>query len=132
MHTTTFSSYAPVVLRLGLVAVYAWFGISQILHPAMWAGMVPGWAGNLSGLSPLTIVLLNGWFEVCAAILLGIGVYVRPIAILLFVHLFVITSHLGIGPIGVRDFGLSFATLAVGLFGEDHCCFSYHRRTQDA
>ena len=42
-----------------------------------------------------------------------------------FLHLLVIASDLGISPIGVRDFGLAFATLALALQGEDKWCVMY-------
>jgi len=125
------AGYAPAVLRLGLAAVYAWFGVSQLTNPNAWTGLVPGWATALSGLNTLTIVHLNGWFELLAALAIGIGVYVRPIAALLFLHLVVITTHLGLNAIGVRDFGLSISTLAVALFDTDRYCFSFKETTTE-
>lgn len=120
-----FSHYAPVVLRLALTAVFLWFGTSQLLNTNMWIGLVPVWATSLSGMSAVTIVHMNGVFEVIAGVLLALGVFVRLIAILLFAHLLVITSHLGLTPVGVRDFGLSFATLALALFGDDMYCLTH-------
>jgi uncharacterized membrane protein YphA (DoxX/SURF4 family) len=120
-----FSDLAPVVLRLGLAAVYIWFGVSQFANPNMWTSLVPAWASGIFGLSSTTVVHLNGIFEVIAGALLAFGIGVRLVSGLLFVHLLIIASHLGIGPVGVRDFGLSFATLALFLFGEDeHCLFA--------
>lgn len=116
--------YAPIVLRLGLTAVYVWFGVSQLVNAGAWTGLVPSWAISLSGMQASTIVHLNGIFEVLAALLLACGVYVRWIALILALHLFIITSHLGLSAIGVRDFGLSFATLALALFGDDEYCLT--------
>jgi uncharacterized membrane protein YphA (DoxX/SURF4 family) len=118
------SDFAPVVLRLGLAGVYIWFGFSQLANPTMWTSLVPAWASGFLGLGTMTIIYMNGIFEVIAGGLLAFGVGVRPVSGLLFVHLLVITSHLGVGPIGVRDFGLSFATLALFLFGEDEHCLT--------
>ncbi len=112
-------SYAPIVLRLALAAVFAWFGTSQWLNPSMWVGIVPSWATGLSGMSASTIVHLNGTFEIIAALLLAVGVWVRWVALLLALHLFVIAANFGFTSIGIRDFGLSFSTLAVSLFGGD-------------
>ena len=120
-----YQSYAPVVLRLGLVFVFAWFGTSQIMNPREWTALVPSWALSISGMGALTIVHLNGYFEVVAAILLALGLFVRPIAVLLFIHLAVIASHFGLSPIGVRDIGLSLATLSLALFGADEYCLSH-------
>lgn len=113
------SALAPTVLRVALSAVYLWFGFSQILNSQAWTAFIPEWAVALSGLEALTVVHLNGVFEIVAGFLLVFGVAVRPVATLLFLHLAVITFDLGWGPIGVRDFGLSFATLAVALYGPD-------------
>lgn len=124
METTKYSNYAPIVLRLALSAVYVWFGVSQITNSGMWTGLVPAWATDTTGMNALTIVHLNGIFEIVAGTLLAIGFYVRPIATLLAVHLFTITSHLGLTAVGVRDFGLSFATLSIALAGDDELCLS--------
>lgn len=118
------SDFAPVILRLGLAAVYIWFGFSQLANPNMWTSMVPAWASGFLGLGTMAIVYMNGIFEIIAGGLLAFGVGVRLISGLLFIHLLVIACDLGIGPIGVRDFGLSFATLALFLFGEDEYCLS--------
>jgi uncharacterized membrane protein YphA (DoxX/SURF4 family) len=129
MTSNTCSAYAPIVLRLAISAVYVWFGVSQITNGASWTGLVPDWATTLSGMEALTIVHFNGVFEVIAGTLLAIGFYARPIAALLAAHLFVITTHIGLTATGIRDFGLSFATLSVALFGEDTWCMT---RTSEA
>lgn len=113
---------AAPILRLGLAAVVVWFGASQINNPNAWTSMVPEWAVSLSHLSALTIVHLNGWFEIIAASLIAIGIGTRWIALLISLHLFVITADLGASAIGVRDFGLSVATLAIALHGTDDWC----------
>lgn len=109
--------YAPVVLRLGLVCVYAWFGYMQLADIAAWELWVPAWA---SGLMPAhTVVLINGTFELLAAALLLAGYYTRAVALVLAVHLLLIAFDIGLSAIGVRDFGLAMATLALGLGAPD-------------
>lgn len=124
-----YSTYAPIVLRLAMAAVFAWFGASQLFNSRMWTGVVPPWASALSGMDALTIIHVNGAFEVVAALLLAAGIAVRTVAGLLFLHLLIIVSDFGFTPVGVRDFGLSFATLSIMLFGNDALCYS-RRRTQ--
>lgn len=120
------SSYAPLVLRLGLAAVVAWFGTSQLVNPNSWVNVVPAWAVDMSGMSKLTIIELNGWFEIITASLLALGVYVRWVALALSVHLFVIALSFGTSSAtGIRDFGLSFALLAVFFAGQDKHCLDY-------
>lgn len=124
MNSQKAKALAPVILRYALTLVFVWFGTNQLINASAWVRLVPEWA-TVFGMSAETVVHLNGMFEIIAAILLGAGVYVRLVASVLALHLFVITTHLGFTPVGVRDFGLSFATLSVALFGPDKYCFSY-------
>ncbi|MEK7094459.1 MAG: DoxX family membrane protein [Patescibacteria group bacterium] len=119
MNSQKLSSYAPILLRFTLTAVFAWFDFSQLTDPASWIRIVPEWAMSLLGMDAAMIVKLNGTFEVIAGFLLAIGFAVRYVSILLFLHLIVIASTFGNSPTGIRDFGLSFATLALALFGQD-------------
>ncbi|MBS3902888.1 MAG: DoxX family protein [Anaplasmataceae bacterium] len=122
--TDRYSIYAPVLLRLTMAGVFAWFGISQLTDPNSWSGFVPTWATSLSGIEATTIVTLNGLFEIAGSVLLIVGIFVRPVAILLGAHLFVIALELLPGAIGVRDLGLTMATFAIALHGKDSFCFS--------
>ena len=130
MNSQKLSSYAPIVLRLTLTAVFAWFGFSQLTDPASWTRIVPDWATSLSGMDAAMIVKMNGTFEVIASFLLALGVAVRYVSVLLFLHLIVIAYTFGNSPTGIRDFGLSFATLALALFGQDKWSL-YPKATND-
>ena len=110
---------APVVLRLAMAFIFVWFGFSQFLNPASWTGFVPAWAFNLSGISSTTIVYLNSIFEMVAGVVLAMGIWARWVALLLSVHLFVISISMGTSAIGMRDLGLSFSTFCIFLFGDD-------------
>lgn len=123
--STSLARYAPLVLRLALAAVLGWFGTSQLLSPNNWINIVPDWATNLSGMSALTVVTFNGWFEIVFALLLAAGIQTRIVATILFLHLLTITSGFGFSATGIRDFGLSFAMLSVALFGTDEFSFDY-------
>lgn len=118
-------AFAPVVLRLSLAAVVLWFGFSQLADPHAWTDVVPSWATPF-GIDPTAVVYLNGFFETAAGFMLGVGAYVRLVAFLLSLHLFVIAAGFGVTPIGVRDFGLACCLFSVSLFGEDAYSFSYH------
>ena len=107
----------PVVLRLGLAAVFVWFGVSQLLDPGAWIGFVPAFIIH-SPIKPETVINLNGWFEMAGAVLLVIGWWVRPVALILAIHLAFIAIETG-GAIGVRDFGLTIACLALALASPD-------------
>lgn len=122
MNNSSLPSWAPVVLRFAMCAVFLYFGISQLTSTSLWTGLVPEWLTNATGLSASAFVTINGIFEIVASVLLLLGALVRPIAFLLFLHLFGIAWTLGFNPLGVRDFGLAFATLAVAVYGNDRWC----------
>jgi len=119
--------FAPVVLRLGLVFVFVWFGTSQWMNQMMWVGLIPKWVVTISGISAVTLVKINGTFELVMAVLLAFGVQVRIVAFLLFLHLVSIVSDVGLSSIGIRDTGLMMAALSVALHGAD--AYSYDKET---
>lgn len=107
----------PVVLRFGLAAVFIWFGAHQLLDPTDWTAYVPAFTAN-SLLSPTSIILLNGWLEVCGAVMLILGFWTRPVALVLGLHMLFIAIETG-GAIGVRDLGITVACLALSLATPD-------------
>ncbi|MFZ2886545.1 MAG: DoxX family membrane protein [Minisyncoccia bacterium] len=107
---------AYTILRLGLAAVFLWFGFSQLMDGINWVGWVPEWAVSLLHIPPAMIVLANGAFEVIAGGLLALNLFTRWAALALALHLAVITFDIGLNAIGVRDFGLMMATIALALF----------------
>ena len=119
------SRFAPLVLRLALAFVLGWFGTSQLINPNNWINIVPSWATGMSGISALAIVTFNGWFEIVFALLLAAGIKTRIVACVLCVHLLTISSGFGLSATGIRDYGLSFALLAIALFGTDEFSFDY-------
>lgn len=103
------------VLQYGLASMYLWFGFSQLFGSADWVSYVPDWTTALIPIPPAALVMLNGAFEVLAGALLAAGILVRPVAFLLALHLALITVDIGVTAIGVRDFGLTAATLALAF-----------------
>ena len=110
--------YAPVVLRAGLVALFLWFGLSQITSPSQWISWLPEWTSSLP-IGATTIVLLNGGFETILGLALAAGYWTRLVAALLSLHLFFIAWEIGYNDIGVRDFVLALATAVIALNGPD-------------
>lgn len=101
------------ILRLALAGVFLWFGFSQLFNSLAWVGIVPDWAVNILHMPPAFIVLGNGLLEVVLGSLLALGILSRYVALVLALHLLVIAFEMGFSAIGIRDFGLSFATLAI-------------------
>ena len=104
------------VLRIGLAFVFIWFGVMQLQAPAHWTSFLPSFLKSMP-ISGVTFVLLNGVFEIVAGILIAIGAWTRITALLLALHLFGIAGTIGLTAVGVRDIGLSVATLALAIGG---------------
>lgn len=120
--TSLLKQYAPSVLRLGMVAVILWFSLQQFMHADVWTAYVPDSMTALTHLGATTLVYFNAVFELVFGILLVVGWQTRIVALLLSLHLFDIMWVVGYGEIGVRDFGLAIATLAVCMHGPDVLC----------
>jgi uncharacterized membrane protein YphA (DoxX/SURF4 family) len=60
--------------------------------------------------------------ELSFGALLLLGLYTKLAAFVLALHLYGIAFSLGFNDLGVRDFGLASATLAVFLHGADKWC----------
>ena len=116
-------NYSSLVLRVGLALVFMWFGWSQLFDQSKWLSLIPSWAVSVSGMSASTLVVVNGGFEIIAAILLSAGLWIRPVTFLLFIHLGMIVGDVGLTAVGVRDIGLMLATLSVFLRGADEYSF---------
>jgi uncharacterized membrane protein YphA (DoxX/SURF4 family) len=112
--------YSAPTLRIALSLVFLYFGISQLTNPAMWTGYLPEFLLNTS--NPEMFIYANGTLEVILGSMMLLGFFVRFSALILGLHLIGIAATLGFTPLGIRDFGLSIATLAVFMHGEDDWC----------
>ena len=110
-------SFAPVVLRVGLALVFLWFGTQQITNTAMWIRLIPQSIIDISGLTAATLVHFNGAFEIVFGLCLLFGFFTRTVTLLLALHILDITFVVGFNATGVRDFGLSIATITLFLLG---------------
>jgi len=111
--------YAPSVLRIGLALVFLWFGTDQLMNNQAWTAYIPQSVIDISNLSATTLVYVNGIFEIVFGTLLLLGLLTRFTAFVLALHMLDITYVVGFDSIGVRDFGLSIAAIAVWLYGAD-------------
>ncbi len=104
-HTTA------VIIRYALAALFLWFGVQQLIDPAIWVGFLPEWTGY-APIPGEMLVQLNGWSEIILGIMLALGVLTRFVAALLGAHLMLIAVTAG-GAIGMRDGALALTTLAL-------------------
>jgi uncharacterized membrane protein YphA (DoxX/SURF4 family) len=112
--------YAPAVLRIGIALVFLWFGFTQLGNPEPWTQLIPESVTSMTGLEATTLVLFNGAFEVVFGLCLLFGFFTHISALLLAFHMLSITFTVGYNAIGVRDFGLSMAAIALFLLGPHH------------
>ncbi len=110
---------SPIILRIGLVLVFLWFGVNQIIDPVSYVDFLPDWLIKISPVSATMIVYLNGAFEIVFGTALLFGFFTRFVACLLFLHMADIAFTVGLNDIGIRDFGLAVATLAIWINGAD-------------
>lgn len=108
MFTSSRLSY--LILRLGLAAVFLWFGIDKMTHPEYWfnAWVVP-WVRSFIdtvGLSGNQFVYLNGVFEILVGVSLVTNVLQRFFSLLAALFLISIFVFIGFNEVTVRDIGL--------------------------
>jgi uncharacterized membrane protein YphA (DoxX/SURF4 family) len=108
---------SQLLLRYSWSLLFVWFGTQQLLHPSAWTAFLPAWTGYFPIPADM-LIQLNGWMEICAAILLAIGYGTRLMAAFLALHLAGIAVSVG-GAIGVRDAVLSAAGFSLALAGPD-------------
>ena len=107
---------SPIVLRIGIGLVIMWFGLQQIANPSGWVVYLPEFTKSLP-ISQINFVLLNGYFELVFGALLIAGFYLRIVALLLALHMAGIVLSVGYNEIGVRDFGILTALVAIFFHG---------------
>ena len=115
MKNITRQEFGIHLLRIGLAAIFLWFGFSQLFDSLRWVTVVPDWAVNFIHLPPAMIVMANGVFEVILAGALAMGFFVRTISFILGLHLIFIAYDFGFTATGIRDIGLVIASFALSL-----------------
>jgi len=113
--------YAKPLLRYSMGLVFLYFGFQQITNPFEWTGFIPDFALSF-GLSATILVIGNALFELILGTLLLLGMYTKFVSLILSIHVFIIALSIGFNPLGIRDFGLSLATLAIFFNGPDEYC----------
>jgi uncharacterized membrane protein YphA (DoxX/SURF4 family) len=114
------AAYAPVIGRVLLGLVFAWFGYHELVQPHLWTGYVP----MISSTSTLALaaVLAHGWvlLVVAAALVLGIAPRLAAgigVLVMLEVVLALVAAH-GLSDVSMRDVGV--LGLALALAGQRH------------
>ncbi len=106
----TSSKYSHIFLKIGLAAVFLWFGLDKFFHPQYWLNAwVPQWLLLILarfGTSGIQFVYTNGVFEILIGASLLLGVLTRFFSFLAIVFLVGVMFTVGLSEVTVRDFGL--------------------------
>ncbi|MBI4239825.1 DoxX family membrane protein [Candidatus Uhrbacteria bacterium] len=105
------------ILRYSLAALFFWFGFQQITSPDHWTVFLPEWTGYFP-IPGEMLVRLNGWSEMIGAVFLITGTFVKPISVVLALHLFLIAVEVK-GAIGMRDAILGMTCIALAFTNKD-------------
>lgn len=119
----TSSRYSYLVLRLGLAAVFLWFGIDKMFHPTYWLNAwVPQGVQEFMGrfnVSGSQFIYLNGIFEILVGLSLVTGVFAKSFSFLAILFLIGVLFFAGISEVTIRDFAMIGGFMAVILWPDN-------------
>jgi uncharacterized membrane protein YphA (DoxX/SURF4 family) len=114
--------YSQLALRIGLAAVFVWFGVDKLMHPQYWLDAwmpqhVQAFVIRLS-VTPRDALNLLGIAEVLIALSLVTGFFIRWFAACAIVFLLAVSVTHGFSEVLIRDVGLIGALVALILWPE--------------
>ncbi len=109
-------------LRLGLAAVFIWFGVDKFLNPQYWlSAWVPQSTLALAsklGVNGLDIVYASGVFELLVGVSVLSNIFVKMFSVLALAFLVTVLFTFGLSEVIVRDFGLMGGFLSLLFWPE--------------
>lgn len=98
------------LIRIGLAAVFLWFGIDKFFHPIYWINAwIPKWLIQNAiyfKINETSLVYLFGVFEILVGVSLVSGVFMRFFSFLAILFLVTISIIYGFNEVIIRDLGL--------------------------
>lgn len=114
--------YSNLFLRLGLAAVFIWFGVDKFLHPEYWlSSWVPQNIISLAskaGISGMDVVYASGVFELLVGASVLSNIFIKIFSVLALVFLVTVLFTFGISEVLIRDIGLMGGFLALLFWPE--------------
>ena len=101
------AKYSSLALRLGLAAVFLWFGIDKIIHPSYWLN---AW------MTTSQFIYLCGIFEILTVVSLATGIFSKFFSAFAILFLVGAAIFVGSGDTVIRDIGLIGGLIAVFLW----------------
>lgn len=114
--------YSNIFLRLGLVAVFIWFGVDKFLHPEYWlSSWVPQSVLLLAskvGISGMDVVYASGVFELLVGASVLSNIFIKIFSVLALIFLVTVLFTFGINEVLIRDIGLMGGFLSLLFWPE--------------
>lgn len=109
--------YSYLLLRLGLAAVFLWFGVDKLLHPTYWLTV---WTSprltsliGTFGISESQLIYAGGLMEVLIGLSMVSSILAKTFSLFAILYLSVILILNGLTEITVRDLGLVGGLFAI-------------------
>ncbi|MBI4160420.1 MAG: DoxX family protein [Candidatus Yanofskybacteria bacterium] len=114
--------FSYLALRLGLAAVFLWFGIDKMFHAEYWlnAWITPTMRSMIDqvGFSGTQFVYLSGVFEILIGVSLVTNVMQKLFSLLAIIFLAGVFVFVGFNEVTARDIGLLGGLVSVLLWPE--------------
>lgn len=107
------------VLRMGLAAVFLYFGIDKFINPLLWTPWIPDFVLSVIPVSEFTFIYVQGAVHTILGLLLLLGLFTRIAAAAAAVIMLAIVIVVGFNDIGVRDAAILFMAVSLAL-AESH------------
>lgn len=114
--------YSNLFLRLGLAAVFIWFGVDKFINPEYWLNAwVPQSVVLLVskvGLGGTDIVYTSAIFELLVGASVLSNIFIKIFSVLAIIFLLTILLFFGVSEVLIRDMGLIGGFLALLFWPE--------------
>ena len=110
-------------MRLGLAAVFIWFGVDKFLNPQYWlSAWIPQSALSVAskvGISGMDVVYASGVFELLVGASILSNIFIKIFSVLALIFLVVVLFTFGISEVLIRDIGLMGGFLSLLFWPEN-------------
>lgn len=114
--------YSNIFLRLGLAAVFIWFGVDKFLNPQYWlSAWIPQGALSVAsrvGVSGMDVVYASGVFELLVGASVLSNIFIKIFSVLALIFLVAVLLTFGISEVIIRDVGLMGGFLSLLFWPE--------------
>ena len=114
--------YSNLFLRLGLAAVFIWFGVDKFINPEYWLNAwIPQNIVSLAskaGISGTDVVYIGAIFELLVGASVLSNIFIKIFSVLAIIFLLTVLLFFGVSETLVRDIGLIGGFLALLFWPE--------------